>query len=41
MFCTLKSHKKLVDYANTSNVEFIVDPKVIYSMVDELTAIMH
>ena len=24
---------KLVDYANTTNVEFIVDPRV-YSMVD-------
>ena len=28
----------LVDYANTTNVEFIVDPKV-YSMVDLFTAI--
>ena len=27
----LKSHtKKLVDYANTTNVEFIVDPKVLF-----------
>ena len=26
----LKSQKKLVDYANTTNVEFIVDPKVLF-----------
>ena len=26
----LKSQKKLVDYANTINVEFIVDPKVLF-----------
>ena len=26
----LKSHKKLVDYANTTNVEFIVEPKVLF-----------
>ena len=25
-----KSQKKLVDYANTTNVEFIVDPKVLF-----------
>ena len=26
----LKSQKKLVDYANTTNVEFTVDPKVLF-----------
>ena len=26
----LKSQKKLVDYANTTNVEYIVDPKVLF-----------
>ena len=26
----LKSQKKLVDYANTTNIEFIVDPKVLF-----------
>ena len=26
----LKSQKKLVDYANTTNVEFIVDPMVLF-----------
>ena len=25
-----RSTKKLVDYANTTNVEFIVDPKVLF-----------
>ena len=25
-----KSQKKLVDYANTTNVEFIIDPKVLF-----------
>ena len=26
----LKSQKKLVDYANTTNVEFFVEPKVLF-----------
>ena len=26
----LKSQKKLVDYANTTNIEFTVDPKVLF-----------
>ena len=26
----LKSQKKLVDYTNTTKVEFIVDPKVLF-----------
>ena len=26
----LKSQKKLVDYANTTNVKFIVDPMVLF-----------
>ena len=26
----LKSQKKLVDYANTTNIEFIVEPKVLF-----------
>ena len=33
-----KIAEKLVYYANTTNVEFIVDPKV-YSMVGQFTAI--
>ena len=34
--------EKIVDYANTTNVEFIVDPKVLYySMVENLKLFAH